>query len=195
MESSKLALLRLLLGDNVLAGVSSIVSVVGRLLRIPEADGVAANLLALDLLALVALAVVVGVGLGKAWLLAVVRSWSASMAALKVLVVVVVGGSSHSLGVVLGEGVLAAKQARQSTAECSSNTTWRTAQLEVGEQTGQDNSGQSKDLLEASDSKDEGQEEQQLQLEDLQHQQQGNDHLLQLLTRCNGLYQIYYCNA
>jgi len=186
-RSSKLALLGLLLGGDVLAGVASVVAVVGRLLGIPEADGVAGDLLTLDLLALVAFAVVVGVGLGEAGLWAVVGSWGtrgSSVAALEVLVMVVVGGSAHSLGIVLGEGVLAAEQAGQSTAEASSSATWRAAQLEVGEQAGQNDSSQAKDLLEAGNAQDEGQEEQQLQLEDLQHQQQGDDHLLQLLAGC-----------
>jgi len=40
------------------------------------------------------------------------------------------------------------------------------------------------DALPNSRPQDEGQEEQQLQLEDLQHQQQGDDHLLQLLAGC-----------
>jgi len=47
-RSSKLALLGLLLGGDVLAGVASVVAVVGRLLGIPEADGVAGDLLTLD---------------------------------------------------------------------------------------------------------------------------------------------------
>lgn len=156
-------------------------------MRISEAHGISGHLLLLlHLLSLEALAVVVGVGLGEAGLLAVVGSRSASVAALEVLVMVVVGGRTHSLGIVLGEGVLAAKEAGQTAAEGSSNAAWWTAELEVGKETGQDDGGQAKDLLQASDAQDEGQEEQQLQLEDLQHQQQGNDHLLQLLAGCNG---------
>lgn len=56
------------------------------------------------------------------------------------------------------------------------------AQLEEADQTGDDEGGEAEDFLEGGQTKDEGQEQQQLQLEQLQHDQQGDEQLLQLGT-------------
>lgn len=170
------------LGCNVLARAASVVTIVGCLLWIAKANRVAAHLLLLLLRALEALAVVLAVGLGERRFRAIVPAGCAAMSALVVLMMMVVGGSAHALWRVLGEGVLAAKQTGQATAEAASHAAGWAAQLEVGKETGQNDGSQAEYLLEASNAQDEGQEEQQLQLEDLQYQQQWNDHLLQLLA-------------
>lgn len=183
-HTPRLTLLLLLLGRrlrcNVLARAASVVTIVGRLLWITKANGVAAHLLLL--LALEALAVVIAVGFGERWFRAIVGTGCATMSALIVLMMMIVGSSAHALRSVLGESVLATEETGQATAESSSYATWGTAELEVGKETGQNDGSQAEYFLETSNAQDEGQEEQQLQLEDLQYQQQWNNHLLELLA-------------
>jgi len=54
------------------------------------------------------------------------------------------------------------------------------AKLEEADEAGDDEGAEAKDLLEGGQTKDEGQEQQQLQLEQLQQDQQGDEQLLQL---------------